>query len=214
MEAEVSFSQYNQDRIVLQHHNNKKEGYFVEIGASDGILLSNCYLLEKYHGWRGVCIEPIPYKFSQLKKNRSSLCFDKAIFSKSGEVVEFSVHKYGSHENDGLSGITEFLDKHRTQVLQNETRIQVQTLTLNDLLDEVQAPRFIEYLSLDTEGTELEILKSVDLDKYMFGIMTVEHNFIDSKRQEIKEYLESKNYHCIGTTGVDDMFVPKGSPSL
>ena len=111
-------------------------------------------------------VEVIPYKFEQLKKNRNCICINKAIFNKSNEKVKFSIHKYGEHTQDGISGITDYLDKHKDKVLKNETQIDVETLSLADLLTQNNAPSLIDYLSLDTEGTELEILQSNELLDY------------------------------------------------
>ena len=89
-----TYSQFGQDLIVLDFLKNKKNGFFIEIGASDGILLSNCYLLEKKYNWNGICIEPIPYKFDSLQKNRKCKCINKAIFSTSNMEVDFSAVSY------------------------------------------------------------------------------------------------------------------------
>jgi len=200
-------SQFGQDEIVLEYLKNKKNGFFVEIGASDGILLSNCFLLEKKYNWNGICIEPIPYKFDSLIKNRNCKCVNKAVFSKSNLEVDFSIHKYGEYTEDGISGITDYLDKHREKVLKNETRIKVKTQTLNDILEENKSPYIIDYLSLDTEGTELEILKSVDLNKYKFRIISVEHNYMFKRKQEIFELLNSYNYKLYKSKNEDDFYI-------
>lgn len=202
-----SFSQFGQDLIVKDYYKNKKNGFFLEIGASDGILLSNSYILEKNLNWNGICVEVIPYKFEQLKKNRKCICVNKAIFSKSNEKVKFSIHKYGEYREDGISGITSFLDKHKEKVLKHETQIDVETLSLNDLLTINNAPNFIEYLSLDTEGTELEILKSNDFNKYNFGFISIEHNNIEIRRREIKNLLIKNNYKFFGSKNADDFYV-------
>lgn len=202
-----SYSQFSQDKIVLEYLKNKSNGFFVEIGASDGILLSNCYLLETKYDWEGICIEPIPYKFESLKKNRKCKCVNTAVFHKSDLEVDFSIHKYGEHTEDGISGITDYLDKHKEKVLKNETRIKVKTKTLNDILSENDCPESIDYLSLDTEGTELEILRSVDLEKYKFKIISVEHNHIHDRRKKIKELLNGFGYKLYISKNADDFFI-------
>jgi len=202
-----SKSQFGQDEIVLEYLKNKEEGFFVEIGASDGILLSNCFLLEKKYKWDGICIEPIPYKFNSLIQNRNCRCINKAVFSKSNLEVDFSIHKYGEYTEDGISGMTEYLDKHREKVLKNETRIKVKTQTLNDILEENNSPDIIDYLSLDTEGTELEILKSVNLNKYKFKIISIEHNHILERRNEMFKLLSSYNYKLYKSINADDFFI-------
>ena len=87
MTSQESFSQLQQDLKVLKHLNYKKNGYFVEIGAANGIELSNTYLLEKNYGWNGICVEPIPDKFKQLKQNRKCHCGNYAVYKKTGEFV-------------------------------------------------------------------------------------------------------------------------------
>ena len=64
----MSYSQFGQDLKVLSYHNNKSNGYFIEIGAGDGVLESNTYLLEKKYGWNGICVDPAEYQFNELKK--------------------------------------------------------------------------------------------------------------------------------------------------
>jgi hypothetical protein len=85
--------------------------------------------------------------------------------------------------------------------------IDVETITLNDILDENEAPLFIDYLSLDTEGTELEILKSVDLNKYTFGLIDVEHNYLEPERTNIRDFLISNGYSFKIDNMWDDQYI-------
>ena len=193
------YSQLGQDRDVLQIYN---KGYYVEVGASDGIELSNTYALE-LKGWKGICVEPIPARYEKLVKNRNAICVNKAVYHTSDVEVVFSI----SNTYDLLSGIKDYLTAYKDKVLSNHTDITVETKTLNDILNDASAPLFIEYLSLDTEGTELEILKSVDLKKYTFGIIDVEHNFQEPIRSQIREYLESYGYALYYTNKWDDRYI-------
>lgn len=199
----MSYSQLGQDLEVLKIYNNKTEGFFVEIGASDGIDLSNTYLLEKTYNWKGICVEPLPEKFKLLCKNRpNSLCSDKAVYNESNKEVIFDI----ANECDFLSGISDNIDRHKNYVNANKTQITVTTISFNDLLETCNSPLFIDYLSLDTEGSELEILKSVDLQKYIFGLIHIEHNYMEPRRSEIRELLTSNGYHYIGENNVDDCY--------
>ena len=81
----MSRSQLAQDLNVISFYNNMKNGYFIEIGASDGISLSNTYLLEKKYNWNGICIEPIPDEYNKLIKNRSAICCNRAIYNESNK---------------------------------------------------------------------------------------------------------------------------------
>lgn len=199
-------SQLKQDVKVIEFY--KKIGkcndrYFVEIGASDGIQLSNTYLLEKKYNWKGICIEPIPYRFENLCKNRSAICSNKPIFSITGKEVIFDI----SNRRDFYSGISEYIDVNKKKVDKDKTTINLTTISLTDLLDMYNAPKFIDYLSLDTEGSELEILKGIDYNKYIFGLIDVEHNYVKSKKNAIKNILTENGYIYLGENKHDDQYV-------
>jgi FkbM family methyltransferase len=198
-----SYSQLGQDLEVLRLYNNKHNGFFVEIGSSDGMELSNTYLLEKHYQWKGICVEPIPSKFKELCKNRpNSLCCSYAVYNESNKQVVFDI----CNELDLLSGISDNIDCHKKIVNKNKTQIVVNTISLNDLLDKSHSPSFIEYLSLDTEGSELEILKSVDFKKYTFGVIDVEHNYVEPRRSQIKNLLTSNGYEYVRENQFDDCY--------
>lgn len=199
----MSYSQLGQDLRVVEFYKKKENGFFIEIGASDGIQLSNTYLLETQYKWKGICCEPIPSRFEQLVINRpNSICCNEAVYSQSGQTVTFDI----ANNFDLLSGIADNIDCHKGTVNANKTSIQVQTISLSDLLDKSNAPTFIEYMSLDTEGSEYEILKNVDFSKYIFGLIDVEHNSIEPRRTNIKNLLLSNGYIYIGPNEWDDMY--------
>jgi len=199
-----TYSQLNQDLNVLSVLNYKKNGYYVEIGASDGITLSNTYLLEKEYDWKGICVEPIPYRYNELIANRpNSYCCDSAIYNKSNTEVVFDI----ANNYDLLSGINETMNNsHKEEVETNKSQILVKTITFNDLLEKYNSPLFIDYLSLDTEGSELEILKSVNFNKYTFGIIDVEHNYQEDTRNKIRELLITNGYKYIRENSWDDCY--------
>ena len=107
---------------------------------------------------------------------------------------------------EGLSGIKEYISTYK-DILQTCPIIKVQSITLTDVLDENNAPTFIEYLTVDTEGSELEVLKGINFNKYSFGLIHIEHNFEEPKRTDIKTFLQSKGYKYKGENNVDDIFV-------
>ena len=210
-----SYSQLNQDRNVISFFNNKKNLFFLEIGANDGINLSNTYLLEKKYAWDGICSEVLPDKFKQLQENRNVKCDNLAVFNKSDLELKFTVSNLHS-------GITEYLKKGKTKaekkILKNKKKkckepektkqeISVKTITLEDLLDKYNAPNTINYFSLDTEGSELQILKSVDFTKYKFQYINVEHNYIEPRRSEIRKLLQNNGYLYMGQNKWDDDYI-------
>jgi len=96
----MSHSQLGQDVEVVQFYNDKENGFFIEIGASDGIELSNTYLLETKYNWKGICCEPIPSRFEKLVVNRpNSICMNEAVYNQSGLQVTFDI----AHNFDLLS---------------------------------------------------------------------------------------------------------------
>ena len=195
----MSHSQLGQDLQVIKFYNNKEDGFFIEIGASDGLELSNTYLLETKYKWKGICCEPIPKNFEKLVKNRpNSICYKEAVYNQSGLTVSFDI----DNTYDLLSGISDHIGTRKS----NKTTVQVETISLLDVLEKANAPSFIEYMSLDTEGSELEILKNFDFEKYTFGLIDVEHNFTEPRRTEIRNLLLSKGYVYKGENKWDDMY--------
>jgi len=194
-----SYSQEAQDLKVLLHYKLKKNGYFLEIGASDGINLSNTYLLEKKYNWNGICVEPIKEDYEKLYNNRCCFCSNLAVYSKSNEELEFNIYEYNL-----LSGLNKHINTYSNQPIKE--KVIVKTITLNELLEKYNSPYFIDYMSLDTEGSEYEILKVFDFDKYKFGLIHVEHNFEEPKRQLIKELLIKNGYEYIGEYKQDDFY--------
>ena len=194
-----TYSQEAQDLKVLLHYKLKKDGYFLEIGASDGLKFSNTYLLEKNYNWTGICVEPIKEDYDKLINNRCCFCSNLAVYSKSNEELEFNIYEYNL-----LSGLNEHINTYSNQPIKE--KVIVKTITLTDLLDNYRAPYFIEYLSLDTEGSEYEILKVFNFNKYKFGLIHVEHNYEEPKRQLIKDLLLENNYSYIGEHKQDDFY--------
>jgi len=195
-----------QDKAVIEFYKFKKNGFFVDIGANDGVEFSNTCMLEYDYGWTGVCLEPLPTEFNNLVSSRpKSLCIQKAVFGQSGLKLDFAVA--------GLySGIRQTINHHKNVTDESPT-ITVETITLNDVLIQANAPQFIEYLSIDTEGSEYDILITIDYDKYVFGVIHLEHNYIEPQRTAIREFLESKNYVFVRENKWDDEYIHKSCQS-
>ena len=180
-----SRSQIRQDLFVLAALNFRRRGFFVEFGATDGVSLSNTHMLEQVFGWSGILAEPAICWHEKLKANRGAPISTKCVWSRSGEKILFN-------EVAELSTIDTFTesdwhDRHAGQ------RYEVETISLNDLLEQHQAPRAIDYLSIDTEGSEFDILSNLDWEKYSFSVITCEHNFT-AQRESIFDLLTSRGY--------------------
>ena len=154
----MSYSQFNQDINILNFYNDKKNGFFVEAGAQDGCNYSNSYYLEKNNNWNGICVECNPYWYNKLCNNRkNTLNYNYALYNSDDDCLDFISDKIG-----GCSSILE--TNKNNDVLHNNEIIKVNTKKLTTILDMANAPSFIEFLSLDTEGSEYEILKSHDFN--------------------------------------------------
>jgi len=186
----VSRSQLFQDILVVLLMGGKPNGYFVEFGAGDGITLSNTYLLEKRLRWNGILAEPARCWHDKLSANRSAAIDRRCVWSRSGERRSFFETSIGE-----FSTLTEFRERDFNKVArQTGTTYEVETVSLNDLLASHNAPAAIDYMSIDTEGSEWEILQAFDFDKYQVGILTVEHNYCEPDRTQIFDLLAGKGF--------------------
>ena len=194
----MTTSQLGQDRWVLQQTQNKLYGYFVEFGAVDGITLSNTYALEKNYFWNGIVAEPNPMHHEALRRNRSCNISTKCVYTESGATLSFLDCGDERDTEHALSSLEVFAtsDMHAQSRLHNNKKISVETITLVDLLAQFNAPKQIDYLSLDTEGGEYDILRSFDWSYYDISCITVEHNFTP-QRDSIYELLTSHGYRRV-----------------
>ena len=186
-----SVSQLGQDLWILERTNYKKGGFFVEFGATDGVLLSNTYLLEKEFGWKGICMEPNPKFYENLKKNRSCTVSDACISGETGKVINFILaDAYGG--DAAYAGDDSHKDKRAAYQEIGRTK-KITTISLHDFLIKNSAPVDIDYISIDTEGSEYEILSAFPFDQWNVRLITVEHNFT-YRREEIQALLKKYGY--------------------
>jgi len=201
-------SQYKQDEFLNEHiFEGKENGFFVEIGADDGVCHSNTLFFEKYKSWKGICIEPRKAAFEELIKNRNCAC-ENVCISEKKETKEFTEFVGRHSQLSGLSG--KYSEDHKRRI-EKETKelglikrtITVDCENINNILKKHNAEK-IDYMSIDTEGGELEILKSIDFANTMIDVISIENNYFDSK---IKKYLKSKNYKLIKRIKVDEIYI-------
>lgn len=185
-----SKSQLLQDLVAAYLGNTG--GFFCEIGAADGVKLSNTYMLEKNYGWSGIIVEPARCYTTTIKDNRKCFISDRAVYGTSKSLIPF---------NETIDPLLSTIAKYSQSDMHRESRengviYEVETITLYDLLKEGSAPSFIDYLSIDTEGSEYEILKNFDFDVYSFGFISIEHNY-SSTREKVFEILTKNGYHRV-----------------
>lgn len=199
-----SKAQLKQDLFVINELNFKKNGFFVEFGATNGLDLSNTYLLEKEFNWNGILAEPAKHWHSDLRINRSCNIETDCVWINSNEILRFN-----ETSNKELSTIDAFSnsDNHKNSRLDGN-KYNVNSISLSDLLEKYNAPKSIDYLSIDTEGSEFEILSNFDFKKYSFKIITCEHNY-SLNREKIHNLLKENGYKrkFVGLSKWDDWYV-------
>lgn len=186
-----SNSQNFQDLFVQFMLHNQHGGFFVDFGATDGIIMNNSYSLEKTFGWAGILAEPARCWQQNLKSNRNCAIDFRCVWKKTGDLLAFK-EVVGAAELSTIEHYTES-DGHGSARIETGVDYQVETVSFNDLLKQHNAPTTIDYLSIDTEGSELEILQAFNFDAYDIRIITVEHNFTPN-REKIYSLLTSKGY--------------------
>ena len=199
-----SKAQLKQDIFVLMETNFKRDGFFVEFGATNGVDLSNTHWLEKGFGWNGILAEPAMMWHDELQKNRAVSIETDCVWSASGEQLDFNEIETGE-----LSTLKQYsaMNMFSKKGKRGKT-YKVNTISLLDLLKRHNAPKDIDYLSIDTEGSEFEILNSFDFDQYNISVITCEHNYTNNQ-QRIFELLSSKGYKrkFTGLSRCDDWYV-------
>jgi len=192
--------QKNQDKWVLFHVLPFMEnGFFLDLAAADGVTHSNTYVLEKHFGWGGLCIEPNPVFYSQLLENRNCLA-DPSVVNNKTEILDFRI------DNGQLGGIVaDDTDNNayvRGEQLSEATIISLQAKTLNDILKENNAPKIIDYFSLDVEGSEERIIGTIDFDLYQFKCITIER-----PTEKVNEVLFDNGYQFVRNFNFDSFYV-------
>ena len=194
-------SQDKQDKYLEENvFKGYKGGVFVDVGAHDGVSINNTLYFEKYNGWTGINIEPIKEVYDKLLLNRpSSTNINCAVCNFDG-MTDFLCNK---GYTEMISGIKDTFDIRHLQRLQREnnqtgsttTIIKINTKKLETIFEEHKLSH-INYLSIDVEGAEFEVVKSIQFDKVFIDVIGFENNFEDTGIHIIK-YLENKNYVVI-----------------
>lgn len=200
--------QYKQDEYVYNNFfAGQKNGTFLDVGAHDGISLNNTFFFEKMLGWKGICFEPNPDVFSILKLNRTAICLPIALSNVEG-IAEFT--KITGYSQT-LSGLTKEYHPNYTDRIKEEAEefkcnaeiINIKTRTLNSVLEEYNFTN-IDFMSLDTEGSELKVLTGLDFNKFAVRVIAMENNY-DS--QDHRLFMKERGYYLKERIAIDDIYV-------
>ena len=174
----MSYTNPELEQKIHELFNFKTEGFFVDIGAHNGVSLSNTKFLEDL-GWDGICIEPHPNVFKQLVDNRKCKKVNCALWNEDTKVNFLSLSGY----TEMLSGIYESYDtRHYNRILNelntyggNSEMIEIDAMKFESVVDK----KNIDFLSIDTEGSELQILERINFNEYDIKVICIENNFFD-----------------------------------
>lgn len=203
------YSQDNQDKFLEENvFKGFKNGFYIDVGAYDGITFNNTLFFQNNHNWNGINIEPNLNIYNKLTKNRpNDININCAICNNNGNM-EFIVN---TGYTEMLSGLKNNYDIRHKNRLENEIEnfggdykiINVITKKLENICNDYNITN-INYISIDVEGAEFEVIKSINFEKVFIDVISFECNFED-KSQEIIEYLENKNYIVINKS--QDIFM-------
>lgn len=203
------YSQIRQDEFLNEVvFNNKKNGYFIDIGAHDGQTFSNSLFFELNNNWEGICIEPNPKVFKELNSLRKSINLNVCI-GESNKIVKFTqIEGYA----EMLSGISEKYDKRHIERIEKElsskggklNEIEVDMIAL-DSIEELKNKK-IDFVSIDTEGNEFDIILSMNFSKLDIKAIVIENNYGDNR---IRNYLLKFDYIPLIKLECDDLYLNK-----
>jgi len=166
--------------FAAQYFNGKVNGVYVDIGANDGITWSNSLCFELNYNWTGLCIEPHPVAYEKLNKNRKSINLNIAISDSNDDLDFMSIEGYA----EMLSGLVSKYDPQHVQRIQRETQqhgdkvttLKIKCKKLTDVLQEHNI-QHVDYLSIDTEGSEISVIEGIDFTKNSFDLISLECNY-------------------------------------
>ena len=201
------FSQYGQDLFVDAFlFRGRRDGFFVDIGAYDGITYSNTYFLERELGWQGICFEPHPEVFRKLAAARRCTVVNAGVGPRSGRLQFLTLPE---SVEMGSGFLEHFPQHHRDPDWVNMMRRTGATLRDLDILEinEALASRAgrtkIDYISIDTEGADFDILRALDLRRFNVEVIDIENNFFGD---DICVYLDRQGYELRGILGSNEIY--------
>jgi len=182
-------SQIGQDKWVCKFFNYKREGFFIDIGANDGIWLSNTYYLEKELGWTGICVEAGITPFESLKRNRSCICIQKLVSDMNCGSVFQEINYTGRKRIEGI--------------------YPVEMIRTDKMMSDYDIPKIIDYISIDTDGYDLRVLSSFPFHRHEVILWTLEHNGNMETKKAMETILNSHGYFLAvnDVEGIEDWYI-------
>lgn len=203
----MNYSQYGEERVLNQFFKGKDIGTVVDVGAADGVRYSNSRYLIESLGWSAVLVEPHPTYFEALgklyEKNNSVKLINVAVYSEEGDMP---FYVYGRDEHAQVSTLSKnFKDRvikvHGDKYEQTPTIVKV--VKLSQILEDIDK---VDFLSVDCEGVDMEVLRSNDWGRNRPSLLCAEHSM---PKPELHEYMTSVGYKFVTETAGNSFFCEK-----
>lgn len=206
-------SQFGEDVYLWDLFEGKTDGFFIEVGAFDGVSNSVSYAFEAV-GWKGLLVEAIPAQFEKCRANRpNSTVIHAALGSGSEKQTQFIV------TTDHFGGMLSYVDKdsdHRDIMRRQGThceKIMVPSMTMNDALSACGKIPSIDVAVIDVEGSELDLLGGFDLDRWKPKVLMIEDNSV-GQDERLTKFFDGKPYMHVGWVQMNRVYVRVDEPRL
>lgn len=198
------YGQFETDRYISEYFPEGYIGSCMEIGACDGIFVSNSLIFEQ-QGWNCICVEPNKEYYTRLSKNRK-LTANYACGLQDIDDVDFTIFDLQGGNQSAISSlqVDQRLVSSHTHLITDSFKEKVNIRTIDTILKEFPLIINLDFLSIDTEGTELDVLKGFDINKWKPKLFVVENNFDDPY---ITEYLNTFGYIKDKRIEVNDFYI-------
>ncbi len=189
------FPMHAEEELKREFFADLDRGYFIEVGANQPEELSQTYELER-RGWSGILVEPQPDLAEQLRQRRSAKVFAEACSSRRNSGSRMTLHLAGGHSS--------FDRNLNTPDVKPHDAIDVPLRTLDQMLIEAGATR-IDFVSIDVEGHELDVLDGFDLARWQPRLIMIEDMLLHLK---LHRHLSRRGYRLLRRTGINNWYVP------
>lgn len=206
-------SQYGEDFTLWDLFSDQADGFYIEVGAYDGLEFSVTYAFESI-GWKGLLVEALPDRHARCVVNRPNSRVVHAALSRDGSTGTAS---FESVEGEGIAGMFSFLNSDREHIervraakLQRRT-VTVPLTSMNALLADHRGP--IDFAVIDVEGGEIQLLQGFDLARYRPRVLVIEDNWAE-KNSTLSAYMSGFPYRQTGWVGVNRLYIRDDETAL
>jgi FkbM family methyltransferase len=198
------YAQFGEDDIIAQYFPQGYVGSCIDVGAANGVSGNNSYLFEEKK-WITLCVEANPALYAQCKAARTNTVnYAVSNYNKDGELFTiYHLHNGNEEAVSSLNADKRLIDDHASMI-KNTIEISVNVRTLDSIIEETSLFKTIDFVSIDTEGTELDVLKGFDINKWKPRLFVIENNYNNS---EIEEYLTAFSYKKDKRNAVNDFYL-------